>query len=103
MRKFTILLVVVSLALLVHSFAQGVVMTSIGELVSISKTNVVLLGSDKYDTFVINSKTKLLDANGKDIPITAFKKGETVNVTTEVGSNIALKVKKGAYGPIRLF
>ena len=93
MRKYVMSLIGL-LALSTLSFAQGVVLSA-GELVSISKTQVVLHYQDKDHVFVINKKTKLLDGDGKQISISAFKKGENVKVTSDVDEKVAMEVKKG--------
>ena len=44
---------------------------------------------------MINKDTKLLDGDGRKIPVTDFRKGENVKVTSEINNNVAIEVKKG--------
>jgi hypothetical protein len=100
MRKCVVVSVALAMVfgLFSAAFAQGYVLKSCGEVISITKDEITLMVSEKEKSFKITENTKIYSEDrAKPIDLKNIKKGEIITIITEPGdkNNTALEIEKG--------
>ena len=79
------------------AMAGGYVLSSTCRLVSARQGLIVVISDSdgKKVTYKINKDTEFQDDDENKLETVTLKKGEQLTVTTEIGSDVALIIKKG--------